>query len=725
MPYAMSVIVSRALPEIDGFKPSHRKLLYTMYKMGLLTGARTKSANIVGATMHYNPHGDSAIYDTMVRLSKGYGALLTPFVDSKGNFGKVYSRDMAWAASRYTEAKLAPICAEIFRDIDKDTVDFVPNYDNSTTEPTLLPTTFPNVLVSANMGIAVGMASNICGFNLGEVCETTIALLRDPEHNILTTLPAPDFPTGGIVVNQDDLLSIYEKGVGKIKIRGKVEVEKGRNGKQYLVITEIPYPMIGANIGKFLNDVAGLVESKKAPEIVDISNQSSKEGTRIVLELKKGADVERITNLLYKKTRLEDTFGVNMLAVADGRPETLSLKQVIEHHVDFQFEVATRKYQNLLRKEMERREVQEGLIKACDVIDLIIEILRGSKTQKQVKECLIMGVTDGIRFKSKSSERMAAQLCFTERQATAILEMRLQKLIGLEVEALLKDHEATVAKITKYEDILNHYDSMSEVIMEDLTQIKKEYGHKRKTAIENAEAIVLEEPKVEEMDVVFLMDRFGYAKTIDTSAYERNKEAVHNENKYVFQCKNTDKICVFTDLGMMHSIKVMDIPYGRFRDKGTPIDNLGNYSSQKEQMIYVDALENIKNNKLLFVSAAGMVKLVDGSEFDVVKRTIAATKLSSEEDRLILAEVCQEQEYVVLQTKNGVFLRFLTSEVPEKKKAAVGVRGIRMAEDDAVEHAYLLASRMDYTITYHDKEISLTAKIKLAKRDTKGTKIRV
>ena len=369
--------------------------------------------------------------------------------------------------------------------------------------------------------------------------------------------------------------------------------------------------------------------------------------------------------------------------------------------------------------------MQEGLIKACDVIDLIIEILRGSKTQKQVKECLIMGVTDGIRFKSKSSERMAAQLCFTERQATAILEMRLQKLIGLEVEALLKDHEATVAKITKYEDILNHYDSMSEVIMEDLTQIKKEYGHKRKTAIENAEAIVLEEPKVEEMDVVFLMDRFGYAKTIDTSAYERNKEAVHNENKYAFQCKNTDKICVFTDLGMMHSIKVMDIPYGRFRDKGTPIDNLGNYSSQKEQMIYVDALENIKNNKLLFVSAAGMVKLVDGSEFDVVKRTIAATKLSSEEDRLILAEVCQEQEYVVLQTKNGVFLRFLTSEVPEKKKAAVGVRGIRMAEDDAVEHAYLLASRMDYTITYHDKEISLTAKIKLAKRDTKGTKIRV
>lgn len=727
--YAMSVIISRALPDVrDGLKPVQRRTLYDMYELGIQYDKPfRKCARIVGDTMgKYHPHGDISIYDALVVMAQDFKKG-QPLVDGHGNFGSIEGDGAA--AMRYTEARLQKITQEVYlKDLDKDVVDFVPNFDETEKEPSVLPVRVPNLLLNGADGIAVGMATSIPPHNLCEIVDAVKAYMKNNDitvKGLMKYIKGPDFPTGGIVVNQDDLLSIYEKGVGKIKIRGKVEVEKGRNGKQYLVITEIPYPMIGANIGKFLNDVAGLVESKKAPEIVDISNQSSKEGTRIVLELKKGADVERITNLLYKKTRLEDTFGVNMLAVADGRPETLSLKQVIEHHVDFQFEVATRKYQNLLRKEMERREVQEGLIKACDVIDLIIEILRGSKTQKQVKECLIMGVTDGIRFKSKSSERMAAQLCFTERQATAILGMRLQKLIGLEVEALLKDHEATVAKITKYEDILNHYDSMSEVIMEDLTQIKKEYGHKRKTAIENAEAIVLEELKVEEMDVVFLMDRFGYAKTIDTSAYERNKEAVHNENKYVFQCKNTDKICVFTDLGMMHSIKVMDIPYGRFRDKGTPIDNLGNYSSQKEQMIYVDALENIKNNKLLFVSAAGMVKLVDGSEFDVVKRTIAATKLSSEEDRLILAEVCQEQEYVVLQTKNGVFLRFLTSEVPEKKKAAVGVRGIRMAEDDAVEHAYLLASRMDYTITYHDKEISLTAKIKLAKRDTKGTKIRV
>ena len=723
--YSMSVIISRALPDVrDGLKPSQRRILYAMKELNLSPGGKTrKCSKIVGDTMgNYHPHGDAAIYGTLVNMAQDW-SMRDILVIGQGNFGTPDGDPPA--AARYTEAKLSGMGVALMADLDKDTVDFVDNYDNTTKEPALLPTTYPNVLVSANQGIAVGMASQICGFNLGEVCDTTIAYLKNPDHDIASTLLAPDFPTGGIVINKDELEDIYETGTGKIKLRGKVEFQKGKAGKTNVVITEIPYTMIGANIAKFLSDVAALSETKKTQDIVDISNQSSKEGIRIVIELRKDADPENFVNMLYKKTRLEDTFGVNMLAVANGRPETLGLKQIIEHHVDFQFELATRKYKTLLKKEQDKKEIQEGLIKACDVIDLIIEILRGSKTQKQVKECLIMGVTDGIRFKSKSSERMAAQLCFTERQATAILEMRLQKLIGLEVEALLKDHEATVAKITKYEDILNHYDSMSEVIMEDLTQIKKEYGHKRKTAIENAEAIVLEEPKVEEMDVVFLMDRFGYAKTIDTSAYERNKEAVHNENKYVFQCKNTDKICVFTDLGMMHSIKVMDIPYGRFRDKGTPIDNLGNYSSQKEQMIYVDALENIKNNKLLFVSAAGMVKLVDGSEFDVVKRTIAATKLSSEEDRLILAEVCQEQEYVVLQTKNGVFLRFLTSEVPEKKKAAVGVRGIRMAEDDAVEHAYLLASRMDYTITYHDKEISLTAKIKLAKRDTKGTKIRV
>ena len=727
--YAMSVIVARALPDVrDGLKPVQRRVLYDMYELGIhYDRPYRKSARIVGDTMgKYHPHGDSSIYEALVVMAQEFKKG-QPLIDGHGNFGNIEGDGAA--AMRYTEARLEKLTQDAFlEDLDKDVVDFIPNFDETEKEPSVLPCRIPNLLVNGSEGIAVGMATSIPPHNLSEVIDAVKAYMLD--ENITTAelmryMQGPDFPTGGIVTNKDELLSIYETGAGKIKLRGKVETEKGKNGRTNVVITEIPYTMIGANIGKFLSDVAALAESKKTTDIVDISNQSSKEGIRIVIELKKDADVDHFISMLYKKTRLEDTFGVNMLAISDGRPETLGLKQIIKANTDFQFEINRRKYERLLAKEQEKREIQEGLIKACNVIDLIIEILRGSRDRTMAKACLVDGVTEGIKFKTKQASVMAAQLCFTENQANAILDMRLYKLIGLEIEALQAEYQETMRNIALYQDILNNYDSMAAVIIRELDAIKKEYGSKRRTSVENAEEAVYEEKKMEETEVCFLMDRFGYAKTIDTSAYERNKEAVHNENKYVFQCKNTDKICVFTDLGMMHSIKVMDIPYGRFRDKGTPIDNLGNYSSQKEQMIYVDALENIKNNKLLFVSAAGMVKLVDGSEFDVVKRTIAATKLSSEEDRLILAEVCQEQEYVVLQTKNGVFLRFLTSEVPEKKKAAVGVRGIRMAEDDAVEHAYLLASRMDYTITYHDKEISLTAKIKLAKRDTKGTKIRV
>ena len=327
-----------------------------------------------------------------------------------------------------------------------------------------------------------------------------------------------------------------------------------KGGKKRLVISEIPYTMIGAGIGKFLNDVCSLVESKKTNDIVDISNQSSKEGIRIVIDLKKGADVENLTNMLYKKTRLEDTFGVNMLAVAEGRPETMGLKKIIEHHVDFQFELATRKYKTLLAKELDKKEIQEGLIKACDVIDLIIEILRGSQSVKDAKACLTHGITDNIKFKSGISKKMAKMLRFTERQATAILEMRLYNLIGLEIEALMKEHETTLANIARYEDILNNYDSMADVIIEDLDRFKKEFARPRRTVVENAEEAVFEEKKIEEQEVVFLMDRFGYAKTVDNSTYERNKEAANAENKYILNCMNTGKICVFTTTGKMHQI---------------------------------------------------------------------------------------------------------------------------------------------------------------------------
>jgi DNA gyrase subunit A len=724
--YAMSVIIARALPDVrDGLKPVQRRTLYDMYELGIrYDRPYRKCARIVGDTMgKYHPHGDSSIYEALVVMAQDFkkGQVL---VDGHGNFGSIEGDGAA--AMRYTEARLTKFTQEVcLADLDKNVIDFGPNFDETEKEPLVLPMRVPNLLVNGAEGIAVGMATSIPTHNLGEVIDAVKAYMKNDAvstRQLMKYIKGPDFPTGGIVVNKDDLLNIYETGQGKIKIRGRVEVEELKGGRKQLVITEIPYTMIGTGIGKFLNDVAGLVESKKTTDIVDISNQSSKEGIRIVLELKRGADVENLKNMLYKKTRLEDTFGVNMLAVADGRPETLSLKKIIEHHVDFQFELATRKYTTLLEKEKEKSEVQEGLIKACDVIDLIIEILRGSKSVKDARACLVNGVTDNITFKSSISKKMAALLRFTERQATAILEMRLYRLIGLEIEALRREHEETLKNIARYEDILNNYDSMAGVIMEDLDRFKKEYGGKRRTSIENAAEAVFEEKKIEEQEVIFLMDRFGYAKTVDVSVYERNKEAADSENRYVVHCMNTGKLCVFTDAGRMHQVRVQDLPYGRFREKGTPIDNVSNYSSSEEQIITVCDAEQMRFAKLIFATAQGMIKKVDGTEFQVSKRTIAATKLQ-ESDSLIAVKVVNDSQNVVLQTKNGYFLRFHATEVPEKKKAAVGVRGIRLQKKDELENVYLFEEGTETKVSYGEKEVTLN-RLKLAKRDGMGTKTR-
>ncbi len=722
--YAMSVIVARALPDVrDGLKPVQRRTLYDMHELGIrYDKPYRKCARIVGDTMgKYHPHGDSSIYESLVVMAQKFkkGMIL---VDGHGNFGSIEGDGAA--AMRYTEARLAKLTQEVFlADLDKGVVDFAPNFDETEKEPEVLPVRIPNLLVNGAEGIAVGMATSIPTHNLGEVIDAVKAYMKNSEittKQLMKHIKGPDFPTGGIVVNKDDLLNIYETGSGKIKIRGKVEVEELKGGKKRLVISEIPYTMIGAGIGKFLNDVASLVESKKTNDITDISNQSSKEGIRIVLELRKDADVENLKNMLYKKTRLEDTFGVNMLAVANGKPETMGLKSIIEHHVDFQFDVATRKYKTLLAKELDKKEIQEGLIKACNVIDLIIEILRGSKSIKEAKSCLTDGITENIKFKSNISKKMASMLRFTERQATAILEMRLYKLIGLEIEALQAEHEQTLKSIARYEDILNNYDSMAEVIIEDLDAIKKTYARKRRTIVENAEEAVFEEKKIEEQEVVFLMDRFGYARTVDVSTYERNREAADSENKYIVSCLNTGKICLFTNAGKMHQVKVPDIPYGKFRDKGTPIDNLSNYNSTEEQIVFVCDEGSLSMAKLLFATKQGMLKQVDGSEFQVAKRTIAATKLL-EEDEVICVQVVTEGQSIVLQTMNGYFLRFASTEVPEKKKGAVGVRGIKLQKKDELEQVYLLEEGVEQKVLYKEKEVTLN-RLKLARRDGIGTK---
>ena len=724
--YAMSVIVSRALPDVrDGLKPVQRRTLYDMYELGIRWNQPyRKCARIVGDTMgKYHPHGDSSIYDALVVMAQDFkkGA---PLVDGHGNFGSIEGDGAA--AMRYTEARLQKLTQEAYlADLDKDVVDFVPNFDETETEPSVLPVRVPNLLINGAEGIAVGMTSKIPPHNFSESVDALIAYLKKPDistRELMEIIPGPDFPTGGIIVNRDDLPDIYETGSGKIRIRGKVVIEQAKGGRERIVITEIPYPMIGANIGKFLNEVYALAETKKTTDITDISNMSSKEGIRIVIDLKKGADAQNLCSLLYQKTSLESSYGVEMLAVADGRPKTLSLRDILRHCADFQYETQRRKYSTLLDQEWEKSEVQEGLIKACNVIDLIIEILRGSKNIQDARNCLIHGMTEPIRFKSEQSRKEAAQLRFTERQAKAILEMRLYRLIGLEVEALIKEHEETLAKIAEYVDLLQNRDSMRNLIIKELRGYKKEFGRARRTVIEQALPVVYREAEFVEMPVYCLLDRFEYARTIDPSVYERNKEAAEGESRAVISCMNNGKLLLFTDLGNVHSVKVRDLPSGRFRDKGVPLDNVSTYDSSRGNLLLLTSLTQVRERKLLFVTENGMVKLVDGTEFDVKTRTAMATKCA-DGDRLIYVGIVGGDDSVVLRSQRGMFLRIAVSEIPEKKKAAIGVRGMKLSAGDRIAQAYVLSSDDPdgSVIEYNGKEIALN-RLHYGKRDTKGVK---
>ncbi len=743
--YSMSVICARALPDVrDGLKPVQRRVLYAMDELGLnYDKPHRKSARIVGDTMgKYHPHGDSSIYETLVVMSQDFKKGMA-LVDGHGNFGSIEGDGAA--AMRYTEAKLKKFTQEVYlADLDKNVVDFGPNFDETEKEPVVLPVRVPNLLVNGAEGIAVGMTTNIPPHNLGEVTDAVIAWLDASiagkqelsSTDLMKYITGPDFPTGGIVINKSELPAIYESGNGKIKLRGKVVFEqaKKKSEKDKLVITEIPYTMIGAGIGKFISDICDLIENKKLNDVTDISNESSKEGIRIVLELKKNADIEKIKNTLYKKTKLEDTFGVNMLAIVDQKPETLGLKEIIRHHVDFQFNLATRKYTYLLQKDLEQKEIKEGLIKACNIIDLIIEILRGAPNLKAAKQCLIDGNTENISFKNPSSRLYASQLNFTEKQAQAILELRLYKLIGLEILALEKEYNELLKRIAEYEDILGNTASMAKVIKKDLQKIKKEYATERRTVIEDGTAAVYVEEKVAEAEYVFVMDRFGYAKLIDPASYERNRETIELENKYIFSCMNTDKICVFTDNGYLHQIKALDVPVKKFRDKGVPLDNLGNYDSSGENIVFISAAGQLKNKKLLFTTTQAMMKFVDASEFEVSKRTVASTKLAEGDlivsiyaldkgydDFLMSEENMAFSDIVVLQTEQGVFLRFKTEEIPEKKKGAVGVRGMKLLKNDKVVKVYVMDAGDTLEVEANGVKVELRS-LKLKKRDQTGWK---
>ena len=746
--YSMSVITARALPDIrDGLKPVQRRVLYAMDQLGLNADKpHRKSARIVGDAMgKYHPHGDSSIYETLVVMSQDFKKGMA-LVDGHGNFGSIEGDGAA--AMRYTEAKLKKFTQEVFlADLDKDIVDFIPNFDGSEREPEVLPVRVPNLLINGADGIAVGMVTNIPTHNLGEVADACIYYLKkaviDSENVSLEELmdicPGPDFPTGGIVINRSELPDIYRKGAGKIKIRGKITFEegKGRGEKDRLVITEIPYTMIGNNIAKFMQDIISLIENRQLTDIADISNESSKDGIRIVLELKKGADTDYIKNTLYKKTKLEDTFGVNMLAIVNGKPETLGLLDIIRNFTDFQLELNTRKYTTLLKGEELNKEIKEGLIRAVDLIDLIIEILRGSKDLATAKECLINGRTEGIRFKGPGSEELAKELHFTERQADAILGMRLYRLIGLELDELKKEYDKCLKNIKKYTKLLKSRSAMTEVIIEDLEKIKANYKVSRKTVLEDGQEAVIPEKPLVVQNLVLLMDRFGYVKTIDRAIYDKNKETADSENKRIMPVLSIDTLCIFTDKGNMHRINVASIPQTKLKDKGVPIDNLGNYKTSSEEIVYMCLSKEIEeaaafaSDTLVFVTGKAMMKRVDASEFIASKRTIAATKLG-DNDKVIkildlykyqtpfrtvpdgqgqmsmdIAGIDIKNKIVSLISKKGYKLKFSLEEIPSKKKSAIGVRGMKLDDGDELSLVEI---------------IDPDPRMKIGHRDSKGKK---
>lgn len=710
--YSMSVITSRAIPDArDGLKPVQRRVLYDMSELHINADKpHRKSARIVGDTMgKYHPHGDSSIYETLVVLTQDWKKGM-PLIDGHGNFGSIEGDGAA--AMRYTEAKLTKFTQEVFlKDLDK-TVDFVANYDETEKEPAVLPVRIPNLLLNGAEGIAVGMSTSMPPHNLAEICDICIAYIRNrliSVEELMYIMPGPDFPTGGIVANRSDLLNIYRTGTGKIKLRGKIEIELGRrkSDKDRLIVTEIPYTMIGAGLNKFLQDVADLVESKKLPEVVDISNQSDKNGTRIVLELRKDADIDRVKNMLYKKTKLEDSFGVNMLAIAQGRPETLNLLSILQNFLDFQYENATKKYNILLEKEIEKKEIQEGLIRACDCIDQIIAILRKSKNI------------------SLARERLIAELEFTQRQAQAILEMKLYKLIGLEVEALLKENRQTLKNIKNYTKLLQSQKSMDEVLIADLLEIKEKFGRQRRTSLEDAEeAVVVELPKVAQK-IVFVMDRFGYAKTMDFGLFEKNRETVESEYKYVVPMMSDDKVCIFTDLGLLHQVKAENILSGKLRDKGIPLDNLCKLDTSKEEIRFIASFAQVSDEekRLLFVTELGLIKQIDGKELSTNNRQVVATKLG-EGDKVLsvrLVSVDSGYEEVILVSDGGYIVKFPLIAVNLYKKTSKGEKAMRLLEGEKLVAMYLLSD--GDIVKIHGKPVNLL-KLKLSNRNDRGTKLK-
>ncbi len=723
--YAMSVIMARALPDVrDGLKPVQRRILYAMNELGLdPKKPHRKSARIVGDTMgKYHPHGDSSIYDALVHMTEDY-SLSIPLVDGHGNFGSI-DGDSA-AAMRYTEARLSEGAMTLLNNLDKDLVDFIPNFDNSEKEPVVLPASLPNLLINGTTGIAVGMATSIPPHNPGEVIDGVIAFMDVPNisnEQLMLCIPGPDFPTGGIITNPDDIANIYSTGEGRLKIRAKYEIENSDYGRKNIVITEIPYTMAG-NKTKLVESLSAVMKDKVFDEIYDVRDESSKEGIRIVVEVKKDRDIQNLLNGLFKKTPLEDTLTVNLLAVKDKQPIVFDLKSMIAEFVTFQEELYTKEYRHLLKKAESRKEIVDGLIRATDVIDLIIEILRGSSSTSQAKNCLIHGNTENIRFKSRASEQQASSLDFTERQADAILSMPLGRLIGLEIQKLHEEGKELLKSIDNCHKILGNTKELHKVIKKRLKEFKKQFSAPRRTLLTNiANTDYVEEFKEE--DLMILIDKFGYTKCMDSASCGRMNEESLKEFAHIIPLKNTDKLCLFTAEGNLYQLKASSIPRCRAKDKGTLLQSLCKLG--QEDILLYTSFSALFEAQLLFTTKHGYIKQVSGTEFETVRAVTASTKLE-QEDRiagitlLSASDVLENSHKVILITKKEKTLGFPLSDVSEMKKTGRGVKAMQLTDGDEIELALCIPPAQE-SFVFREKEIP-AKKIKMRRRGAKGEKI--
>ena len=654
MPYAMSVIVSRAIPEIDGFKPSHRKLLYTMFKMGLLTGARTKSANIVGQTMRLNPHGDSAIYETMVRLSAGYEALLTPFVDSKGNFGKVYSRDMSYAASRYTEAKLSAICAEVFKDIDKDNVDFVDNYDGSMKEPTLLPTAFPNVLVSANSGIAVGMASQICGFNLNEVCQTTINYIRDPEFDIMSTLPAPDFPTGGeIIYDRAEMEEIYRTGRGSFRVRAKWRHLEKEN---IIEIYEIPYTTTSEAI---IDKVAELIKTGKVREINDMRDETDLSGLRLAIDLKRGTDPEKLMQKLFKLTTLQDSFPCNFNILVAGSPRVMGVREILDEWTAWRTESIRRRVYFDLQKKQEKLHLLKGLARILLDIDKAIEIIRNTELEADVVPNLMMGF--GI----------------DKVQAEYVAEIKLRNINREYILKRTAETEALEDEIEELESTLNNRRKIRSIIINELTAINKKYSAPRKTGIVYASEVeeYTEEQQVEDYHVTLFLSREGYFKKITAQSLRMSSEQKYKDGDELnisFESSNRCELLIVTDKQQIYKARVSDFEDCKASVLGTYLPTKLGMDDGESVVTMIDPGDYRAN--ILFAFANGKIARVEMSAYETKTNRKKLVNAYSDKSPLVSVLVLTEETDVVCVSSDDRALMFNTSLLqPKTSRATQGV----------------------------------------------------